>query len=214
MASSSNGCSVGGGWVVERVVHVWCEDRGHEAVVAALVRTIGRTLGVELRIETMNGEGGAPRAITEFKIWQRAVKKGSLGGVPDILIIVIDANGHGHAARRSEVEQVVDAGLFPHVVIGCPDPHVEAWLLLDPTAFRSVTGALPVAHQPRPGEDHKGLFHASVAASGIPVLTGPMELAPDIVAAMDIDKAARSDRSLGAFQADLRAAIAQLRDRS
>lgn len=193
--------------MAERVIHVWCEDRGHESVIKALVRRMANELDVPARIETKNGSGGAGRAITEFKTWQRAVQKGSLGGVPDVLVLVVDANGDGFTARRKEVERVVAQELFPHVVIGCPDPHVEAWLLLDGDAFESVTGKPPVARRPRKGEDHKSLFHASVSASGVPVLTGPMELAPDVVAAMDLDKSAKEDRALSAFLSELRAAL-------
>lgn len=198
--------------MAERVVHVWCEDRGHVSVITALVRRVALELGVDaLRLETKNGAGGASRAIAELKLWQRAVQKGALGGVPDLLILVVDANSHGFAARRTELQKIVAPGIFPHVVIGCPDPHIEAWLLLDEEAFESVTGKRPIARRPRSGEDHKALFHASVASSGVPVLTGPMELAPDIVAAMDLEQCAREDRSLGGFLAELRGVLRQLR---
>jgi hypothetical protein len=198
--------------MVERVVHVWCEDRGHESVITALVRRVVLELDMgSVRMETKNGAGGASRAIAEFKVWQRAVQKGSLGGVPDVLVLVVDANGDGFVARRTELLLVVAPGVFPHVVIACPDPHVEAWLVLDGEAFESVTGKRPVARRPRAGEDYKALFRASVVASGVPVLTGPMELAPDIVAAMDLDRSAMEDRSLGGFLADLRGALRLLR---
>ncbi len=196
--------------MADLLVHVWCEDRGHESVVAALAKAVAQDVGASLLIETKNGEGGAARAISEFKTWQRAVQKGSLGGVPDILIIVVDANGDGHVARRASLGQIVDTSFFPHVVFGCPDPHVEAWLLLDHGAFAAVTGSVPLAPRPRAGEDYKGLFHASVAASGIPVLTGPMELAPDIIAAMDLSRASLADRSLARFLSELRSAIQRL----
>ncbi|MEX1369028.1 MAG: hypothetical protein AB1Z98_38230 [Nannocystaceae bacterium] len=143
----------------------------------------------------------------ELKAWQRAVQRGSLGGVPDLLVVVVDANGKGHAARRSELQALVIEGLFPHVVYACPEPHVEAWLMLDAEAFCAVTGSAPVAHRPRKGEDYKGLFHASVAESGIPVLTGPMELAPDLVAEMDLERASRADRSLSMFLDELRGSL-------
>lgn len=196
--------------MADSVIHIWCEDRGHESVVGALVLRVAHEIGARISIETKNGEGGAARAVTEFKGWQRAVAKGILGGVPDILILVVDANSVGHNVRRAELQNAVDRSLFPHVAIGCPDPHIEAWLLVDAAAFRSVTGIAPLARQPRAGEDHKALFHASVAESRTPLLTGPMELAPDIIAAMDLDKAALEDRSLGRFLSDLRAAFHQV----
>jgi hypothetical protein len=198
--------------MAERVAHVWCEDRGHVSVITALVRRVALELGIDgLRVETKNGAGGASRAIAELKLWQRAVHKGALGGVPDLLILVVDANSHGFAARRAELQKAVAPGMFPHVVIGCPDPHIEAWLLVDEGAFESVAGKRPVARRPRPGEDHKALFHASVTSSGVPVLTGPMELAPDIVAAMSLERSAKEDRALGAFLDELRGVLRQLR---
>jgi hypothetical protein len=196
--------------VAEHRVHVWCEDRGHESVVRALVERIAKQLGVRVDIETKTGEGGAGRAITEFKAWQRAVQRGLLGGTPDLVIVVVDANSVGARARHAELQGAIIDGIFPHVAIGCPDPHIEAWLLLDVAAFRLVTGSPPLAHQPRPGEDHKALYQSSVAASGIPLLTGPMELAPDIIARMEIDKMAAMDRSLASFLSDVRAALRRL----
>lgn len=90
--------------MAERVVHVWCEDRGHVSVITALVRRVAGELGLDgLRVETKNGAGGASRATAELRLWQRAVQKGTLGGVPDLMILVVDANSHGFVARRSEL---------------------------------------------------------------------------------------------------------------
>lgn len=197
---------------VERVIHIWCEDRGHESVITTLVRRILRDLEfAPVRIEVKNGEGGSARVISEFKSWQRAMLKGGLGERPDVLVLIVDANGHGHVARRRELREIITDGLFPHVVIGCPDPHVEAWLMLDTKAFESVTGSALLATRPRGSEDYKGWFHACVAESGVPVLTGPMELAPDLIEGMDLDAASERDRSLSTFLDELRSTLRLLR---
>ena len=213
--SSWRRCSDGGGSMAEsteRVVDIWCEDLGHESVVTTLVGRVIREFDLDrVRIEVKNGQGGSSRVIAEFRSWQRAILRGGLGARPDVLIMIVDANSHGYAARKNELRKAVLHDLFPHVVIGCPDPHVESWLLLDPKAFASVTGSPPVATRPRGGEDPKGLFHACVAESGVHVLTGPMELAPDLIEAMDLDMACRQDHSLAVFIQELRAALKLLR---
>jgi hypothetical protein len=54
------------------------------------------------------------------------------------------------------------------------------------------------------------LVEEAVAATGLPLLTGTADLAPDLVAAMDLYKAGKNQPSLGKFVEDLNSALLQV----
>jgi hypothetical protein len=119
-------------------IDLFCEDLGHEAFIRSLVRRCAAERDIREELRVRNSRGGAGRAISEFKAWQRSVAVG--GGGTDLLILAVDANDHGLAARLEEMDSAVDRGVFPFVVLACPDPYVEAWYVADPLAFPAAFG--------------------------------------------------------------------------
>jgi hypothetical protein len=194
-------------------IDLYCEDSGHEQFARALLNRLARERGLRININTVSGRGGHGQAISEFRAWQRAVSGGRGIGyeIPDLLVLLIDANCSGWAQVRREIEQAVDAGTFSHCAIGCPDPHVERWCLADSQAVQAVLGA---PSPPDPGKCerrlYKQLLRQTIQGAGQPILTNEMEFAPDLVAAMDFYRAGKTQPSLKHFVDEIRNALQQL----
>lgn len=194
-----------------RVV-VFCEDRGHEVVVGELCRRVGAELGVPLDLTTPVARGGFGNVTSELRAFQRGLQSGAVAsGVPDVLVVAADTNCKGRE-RRDEVASLVDGAVVPRSVLACPDPHVEKWLMADPSSFRDVVGlAPPSLPQKCERSRYKHALADVVSRSGTLLLLGdPLELAPDIVARMDLRRAASTDDSLGSFLDDLRRELRRL----
>ncbi len=191
-------------------VVLYCEDSGHEQFARALLERIAREFRLRIDIRTASGRGGHGLALTELRAWQRAIS--GAGGIrfeiPDLLILMIDANCKGWAAVRRELEDVVDQRIFPQCAIGCPDPHIERWCLADPQAIQAVLG-VPAPADPGKCERqlYKNLFRRTILEAGQPILTTAMEYAPDLVAAMDLFRAGRNQPSLRHFVDEVRSKL-------
>lgn len=193
-------------------VDLFCEDSGHEIFTRALILRLARETGSTIRINTVSARGGHGKAIAELKAFQRALDSGvGLRTAPDLLVVVIDGNALGWRERRREVEQQVDRSLFPRVVVGCPDPHVERWCFADPVGFQTVVGApSPAEAQVTAGVDHKLLLRRTILEADQPILTSAMEYAPDLLREMDLYRAGKNQPSLGQLIQDLRAELIAL----
>ncbi|MCC7071127.1 MAG: hypothetical protein IT383_07385 [Deltaproteobacteria bacterium] len=132
-----------------------------------------------------------------------------------MLVVVVDGNCVGHAAKQREIAARVDDAIIPRVVIGCPDPHVERWLLADPVAFQKAVGAgCPADPNKCERDRYKHVVAEALANASVPLLTGVMELAPDVVEAMDFYSAGTHQASIKSFVDDLGSALQQLDDRA
>ncbi len=192
-----------------RSVDLFCEDRGHEQFVRPLVTRLASKVGVNVQVRVRSARGGHGRAESELKAWQRAATR--LGDVPDLLIVVIDGNCTGWHAARAALLEVIDTSIFPHVVIGCPDPHVERWCLADPLAFQAVVGVPP---PPDPGKCerdlYKKLLRTALEQAHQPILTDVMEYAPELVERADLYTLQTAEPSLAKFVTALDAALKRL----
>jgi hypothetical protein len=189
---------------------IFCEDRGHELFVRALLARLAAERDIEPSIDIRNASGGAGEAVGQFEAYQGLFREGRIVGAPDVLVVVIDGNKLGWQARKREVKAVVDDTIFPRVVIGCPDPYIERWCLLDPRALKHI-GAVPPrrkgAYKSAARDVYKNQLRESLAAGGVPVLSTEMEVAPDLVEAFDLVAVARADASFRAFVQELRIAL-------
>lgn len=191
-------------------VVLYCEDSGHEQFARALLGRLAGELGLHMDIRTASGRGGHGLAITEFRGWQRAIARA--GGIhfeiPDLLVLMIDANCSGWAAARRDLQDAVDSQIFPHCAIACPDPHIERWCLADPQAIQAVLG---VAGPVDPGKCernlYKNLLRQTILGAGQPILTTAMEYAPDLIAGMDFFRAGRNQPSLKHFVDEARSIL-------
>ncbi|NDG75993.1 MAG: hypothetical protein EBX49_11885 [Synechococcaceae bacterium WB8_1B_136] len=194
------------------VLDLFCEDSGHEVFVTNLVRVMARSLAVpEPLVKPISARGGHGRAISELKAWQRGLIKGSLMR-GDALIVLIDGNSTGWRAMDKEIRTAIDASLYPHVLIGCPDPHVEVWCAADPVAFQSL---FSVAVPPAPARGgrlvYKQWLRTALEQAGAMVLGDPLDISLDLLPAMDLNRACRNDASLNHLVGDLRALLQRTR---
>ena len=194
-------------------IDLYCEDRGHELFARALLERLAREAGIRLSLRTVSGRGGHGRALTEFSLWQRQVAAGSIDHeIPDLLVLLIDANCVGWNQARRSLEEAVSAKIFPRCAIGCPDPHIERWCFADSIAVQEVLG-IPSPADPGKCERHlyKQLLRRTILDAGQPILTSEMEYAPDLVAAMDLFRAGKSQPSLRHFADEIQSCLQSLR---
>ena len=195
------------------VLDLFCEDSGHEVFVTNLVRVMARTLGVsELLVNARSARGGHGRAISELKAWQRSLRSGALAR-GDALVVVIDANSSGWRTMYKEIRAAIESPpLYPQVMIGGPDPHVEVWCAADPVAFQSL---FSVAVPPAPARGgrlvYKQWLRTALEQAGAMVLGDPMDISLDLLPAMDLNRACRNDASLNHLVGDLRALLQRSR---
>jgi hypothetical protein len=187
------------------VIDVFCEDIGHETFLRNLIKVLAGREGISTPLlRPHSARGGHGRAITSLKSWQRALKTGQqpLG---DALLVLIDANSSGWRPTLRTIQDAVDSTLYPSVIIGCPDPHVEVWCTADPEAFQSLF-SVPVPQRPaRSGRlVYKQWLADALEQAGVPVLTDPMAICLDLLPVMDLVKACRKDASLNHLVAEIR----------
>ncbi len=192
-------------------IDLFCEDRGHELFVRALVGRLAGEEGLRAILRVANGRGGQARALHEFKIWQRGILTQARTGIPNLLILVIDANCTGWNERHRQLEEAVDKTIVPRCAIGCPDPHLERWFLADPACFERVVG-VSAGHDPGKCDRlvYKRVVEEAVTTAGTPLLTGTADLAPDLVAGMDFFRAGKNQPSLGKFVEELRGELRRI----
>lgn len=184
-----------------REIALFVEDYAHQQVVGALVRRIAAAFKISVRFDWRNVVGGHGKVTTELDAYLRDLRRQG-SPWPDLLIVATDANCKGLNERAQEIgRQDVPVPM----ILALPDPHIERWLLLDGAAFKAVFGMgcdAPDRKCDR-GRYKQRLVEAIYAAGTIPGLGG-IEYAEDIMQQINIDRAARADRSFGRFVADLR----------
>lgn len=182
-------------------VDVFAEDRAHEEFIKALIQRLAREEGVSVDVHIRAARGGHPRAIAELDLYQRSVTAGVAGLIqPDLLVVVIDANCRRYAAARNSIVEAVHRTFRGRTAVACPDPHVERWYLADPISFTRAIGKQPkLGKRKCDRERYKNILSEAVRAAGHPVLLGGIEFAKEIVDAMDLYRAGKSEKSLKHF---------------
>jgi hypothetical protein len=186
-------------------IDLFCEDAAHEAFGRALIERRADEEGLSATLHVPTAKFGIPRLKAELRAFQAVLRRA--GGAPDLLVILVDANDVGVAQRRSEVENALDSTLYPHIVVGVPDPYIERWMVADPVSFSARFGVEPDMAPPRSREDWKERLTRALEASGEIVTQGGAEFADDIVSAMDLYRAGQTAPSFRTFLADLASAM-------
>ncbi len=187
-------------------VDLFCEDGAHEDCGRALIGRCARDTGVTVTTRARSARAGLPRAKSELKLFQRTVNHGG-GILPDLLVVLADANDVGSAGRRRELATVVDSAIFPTVVIGTPDPYVERWLLADPVSFAERFGIEPDVGVGGGREVWKTRLERTLIEAGELVVQGGTEFATEIFDVMDFYRAGHQASGLQTFADDLRSAF-------
>ena len=187
-------------------VLLFAEDHAHESLLTPLIGRIASEEGVTVSVDIVSSQGGHGRAISELGTWQLARAAASVPNTPDLLIVAIDTNCSRFTETRQEVHKAVHAGLLDLLVAACPEPHVERWYMADPESFRAVVGAVPLLGPEKcVRERYKKILADTIQRAGHPrAFLDGTEFASEIVAEMDLYRAGKSSRSLGAFVEDLR----------
>lgn len=195
-------------------VELFGEDIAHESALIAFLCRVAREEDVEVDYQTRSARGGLARALGEFKSYQRLLSVGAIGtGLPDIIVVAIDANCLGHTTRRSQIQQAT-LDEYQHLLItACPDPHIERWLLTDPDSFHDIVGYRPSPKQDKCRRNYyKKVLLEAIQEGGHPTTLGGIEFSRDLVNKMDLYRAGRTDGSLKVFLEDLRNRIRVCRE--
>lgn len=183
-------------------VILFAEDYAHETFISALVNKLANESGINLDFIARSARGGHGKAVSEFASYIRSLPY-EREGLPDLIIVAIDANCKNYLERKEEIEKVNQQ--YNYLTISAiPEPHIERWLLIDSSAFKAVLGQGCNAPDQKCEKDrYKKLLYEAVAATGITPLLGGIEYAQDIVNNMNIQRAMNADVSFKKFTTDL-----------
>jgi hypothetical protein len=184
------------------IIAYFLEDIGQEAIIPPLVRRLIREAGKPAETFEhliLNARGG--RSISSYQNFLADAKRRK--HLPaDLLIVGSDGNCKGFATRRDEIKAVVANPPYPIVVTAVPDPHVERWYLLDPSALSSAAGIPKIPALPAHKCDknyYKQLLRSAFYDSPIIPPLGGTEYGPLVADEMDLYAAGKADHGLAEF---------------
>lgn len=194
------------------VVDVFVEDFAHERFLSAVLARLAQEAGREVRQHVRSGRGGHAKAVEAMVQAQRGLLAGGMSRpLADLFLVGIDGNCTSAAEKRKEIRGKCLGEFVDRLVIACPDPHIEKWFMADPDSFHRVVEARPKLGKDKCQRDYyKHLLASTVAGAGHPVPLGGIELAEELVQAMDLFRAGKSDPALGQFVGELGAALQRL----
>ncbi|MEW6749363.1 MAG: hypothetical protein AB1505_00090 [Candidatus Latescibacterota bacterium] len=193
-------------------VDLFAEDHAHQALLGPLILRVAREEAVCVGIRARSARGGHARAIEEYRTYQLLVDKGAVTPAPSLVVVAIDGNCTAFARKREEIRNATGPLLRDRLVVACPDPHVERWYFADPESFHEALGSTPVLGRTKCARAYyKDLLARAVRDGGHPPTLGGIEFARDLVERFSWYRAARNDRSFGAFIADLRDGLRRMR---
>ena len=194
------------------LVDLFVEDQAHEEFLKAMLGRIADEEQKKVRIRVRSARGGHGRALEELSLYQKGVLKApSQMTTPDLIFIAIDANCKRWNAARKDIEGNVEGNFKDRSIVACPDPHIERWYLADLDSFAQVVGVRPrVAKKKCLRDYYKSVLSKAIIDAGYPPTLGGIEFAQDLVTAMDLYRAGKTDRSLKHFLDDTRARFRSL----
>lgn len=190
------------------IVDLFVEDTAHEEFLKPLIGRLAAEEGQSVGIRVRSALGGHPRALAEFRLYQRVTGLMATAETSaDLIVVAIDANCSPFSTARQQIQGAVQAGFEARVITACPDPHIEKWYLADLQSFRAVVGRGPEAIEEKCARSHyKGLLQTAVRQAGHPASDG-VDFAAPLATGMHLYRAAKADSSLKAFLDEFRAAI-------
>ncbi len=190
-----------------RSVAIFCEDSGHEAVIAGIIRKLSSHKDISIQVRSArNGRG---RALTELRIYLERVMKEQVQA-PDILVVAIDANCKGYHEKRREIDAKLPTGFPDHIPLihAIPDPHIERWMLIDAAAFKAVFGKGCKPPDKKCEKDrYKKLLNDAILAADGEITISWVEHAEALLERIDIETLSRNDESARRFTEELKAAL-------
>ena len=182
-------------------VDIFAEDRAHEEFLRAMLNKIAAQQERNLTVRVRSARGGHPRVLAELALYQTSVLKAPENlSMPDLVCIAIDANCKRWHRARTDIAREIQAPFKQRAIIACPDPHIERWYLADPDSFAQVVGVRPKVGKRKCERDrYKAILAKAIVDAGHPVTLGGIEFAQELVAAMDLYRAGKTEGSLKHF---------------
>lgn len=188
---------------------LFVEDVAHRRLLESLIERVAREENSTVQCRIRSAQGGHPRAINEFKLYQQSLEKNDLKlASPDLLVVAIDSNCSTLSKKRREIESATKAEYQHLLVCACPDPHIERWYMADLDSFYRIIGHRPALGRIKCQRDYyKQILGQAVEKGGNPATLGGIEFASEFVKEMDLYQAGKADSSLKAFLDDLRSKL-------
>jgi hypothetical protein len=191
---------------------LFVEDRAHEEFLQALLRRTADQQCKTIAVRVRSARGGHGRVLSELGLYQKALARGLISSrEPDLVVVAIDANCQPYSEARKNIVAGLDERFRDRTVVACPAPHIERWFLADLNALARVVGSSPKMRKGKCQRDYyKAILSQAVIDGGNVPTLGGIEFAWEIVGAMDLYHAGRTDRSLKAFLDELDAHLKRL----
>ena len=187
-----------------RRIALFVEDYAHQQFLGALLQRLAEESGVSIRLDWRNARRGHGAVVKEFKQYLRDVQMQG-DGQPDLIVAATDANCKGLRERKNALSGIAQLNDLT-IIFAVPDPHIERWLLVDSSAFKTVFGrGCNAPDQKCERARYKKMLIDAIRESGITPSLGGIEFAKDIVKAMNLEQAARNDASLQQLLEELNA---------
>ncbi len=191
------------------VVDLFVEDKAHEEFMKAMLNRIAKQEKKTIIQRVRTARGGHGRVQEELSLYQKSLKGGMIGNIPDILFIAIDANCKRFHKAKTHIESKIETDFAGRAIIACPDPHIERWYLSDLVSFAEVVGVRPRLGKKKCERDrYKTILSKAIKEAGYPPTLGGIEFAQEIVDNMDFYRAGKAENSLKNFLDD---AISKIR---
>lgn len=186
-----------------REIALFVEDFAHQSFLAALLQRLAAEYGVAVHPDWRNARRGHGAVVKELKQLLRDLQL-ERDRLPDLVVVATDANCKGLVERLRQINEVTSQSAL-RVICAVPDPHIERWLLVDSAAFKAVFGrGCDAPDRKCERARYKKMLIGAIRSSGVTPSLGGIEFADDIVAAMDLDRAAAADDSLRSVIEELR----------
>ncbi len=186
-----------------RKINFFVEDVYHREFLGALVQRLATLYKVQVEMNFVSAHGGHGRVLYELRQHMLDLQRNKSSS-SDLFIVATDGNCKGYVGRRQEIDKVVK-DFSGALVYAIPDPHIERWLLLDSSAFKTVLGKGCSAPLQKCQRDlYKRLLGDAIRnAVGNATFSG-IEYIADLVNAMNLDYLERAEESLGRLLKELR----------
>lgn len=186
-----------------RKINFFVEDAYHREFLGALVQRLATLYKVQIEMNFVSAHGGHGRVLYELRQHMLDLQRNKKSS-SDLFIVATDGNCKGYIGRRQEIDKAIKD--FSGVLIyAIPDPHIERWLLLDSSAFKTVLGkgcSAPVQKCQR--DLYKRLLGDAIRHAAGNTTFSSIEYVADLVNAMNLDYLERAEESLGRLLKDLR----------
>ncbi len=189
-------------------VGLFAEDEGHRSLLTGLIRRLAEDEDAAVEVRLRNAAGGSPRVRRALRQYVADLATGR-DSFLDVLVVAMDANSDGVAARRQWINGLVGDSYAGTLVTAVPDPHVERWYLADPYAVSRAIDQCYRADLPptrQRGQGYKRVLRSAFLKGGVDPPAGGPEYGEAIAAVMDLRTACRLPE-LQQFVSDLRAAL-------